>query len=210
MKKFFEEFKKFITRGNVIDLSVGVIVGGAFSAIVNALTTNILQPIINWVIALIFGGDSKAPVYTVLRGVYLEDGVLDTANSIFIDWGAFISAIINFIIIAFVLFIIIRAVNRISESNEKFKDKIKKSSVTKEERKEMKTLGLNPRKIEDIKAYKAKKEQEALLKAEAEAKEKEALEKEEKSHSTEGLLEQIRSLLEDNLKKIKGKVDGKN
>lgn len=201
MKKFFEEFKKFITRGNVIDLAVGVIVGGAFSAIVNALTTNILQPIINWVIALIFGGDSKAPVYTVLRGVYLEDGVLDTANSIFIDWGAFISAIINFIIIAFVLFIIIRAVNRISESNEKFKDKIKKSSVTKEERKEMKTLGLNPRKIEDIKAYKAKKEQEASLKAEAEAKEKEALEKEEKSHSTEGLLEQIKVLLESNLKK---------
>ena len=50
MKKFFAEFKKFIQRGNVIDLAVGVIIGGAFSAIVTALTNNILMPVINWVL----------------------------------------------------------------------------------------------------------------------------------------------------------------
>ena len=48
MKKFFEEFKKFITRGNVLDLAVGVIVGGAFTAIVNGLTNNIIRPLVNW------------------------------------------------------------------------------------------------------------------------------------------------------------------
>ena len=51
MKKFFGEFKKFITRGNILDLAVGVIVGGAFTAIVTSLTNNIIRPLINWIIA---------------------------------------------------------------------------------------------------------------------------------------------------------------
>ena len=56
MKKFFKEFKDFISRGNVLDMAVGVIVGGAFTAIITALTNQILQPLINWLIALISGG----------------------------------------------------------------------------------------------------------------------------------------------------------
>ncbi|MBQ6727339.1 MAG: MscL family protein, partial [Clostridia bacterium] len=67
MKKVASEFKKFITRGNVIDLAVGVIIGGAFTAIVTALTTNILQPLINALISVLFGDGSLA-VYTVLIG----------------------------------------------------------------------------------------------------------------------------------------------
>ena len=55
MKKFFGEFKKFITRGNVLDMAVGVIIGGAFTGIVNGLSNFILKPIINWVIALFMG-----------------------------------------------------------------------------------------------------------------------------------------------------------
>ena len=63
MKKFFEEFKKFITRGNVVDMSVGVIVGGAFTAIVNGLSNNILKPIVNWILALILGANSLNDIY---------------------------------------------------------------------------------------------------------------------------------------------------
>ncbi|MBQ8434063.1 MAG: large conductance mechanosensitive channel protein MscL [Clostridia bacterium] len=111
MKKFFQEFKKFITRGNVLDMSVGVIVGGAFTAIVNGLTNNILKPIINWLLALILGSNGLEGAVTMLSPAYGEDGALDMAHSIYIDWGAFVSAIINFLLIAFVLFCIVRAIN---------------------------------------------------------------------------------------------------
>ena len=103
MKKFFGEFKKFITRGNVLDMAVGVIVGGAFTAIVNGLSNNILKPLINFLLAKILGKDALTEVYTFLGDkVYLEDGTIDLANCIYIDWGAFINAIINFLIVAIV------------------------------------------------------------------------------------------------------------
>ena len=72
MKNFFAEFKKFITRGNVVDMAVGVIVGGAFTAIVNALSNNILKPVINWLLALIFGADSLSELFTFLTKVTLS------------------------------------------------------------------------------------------------------------------------------------------
>ena len=116
---FFADFKKFITRGNVLDMAVGVIVGGAFTAIINSLSNNVLKPVINWLLALILGKDSLSEVFTFLTKVYkLDDnGVatseIDLTNSIYIDWGAFINAIINFLLIAFTLFIIVRTINRI-------------------------------------------------------------------------------------------------
>ena len=106
MKKFFKEFKDFISRGNVIDLAVGVIIGGAFTAIVTALTTNILRPLINWIIYLCVGKEGIS-AYTFLAG-----SAEDMESAIYIDWGAFISAIINFILIALVLFLIIKAINK--------------------------------------------------------------------------------------------------
>ena len=75
MKKFFGEFKKFITRGNVLDMAVGVIVGSAFTAIVNALSDHILRPVINWLLALILGKDALSDVYTFLVHGYDENGV---------------------------------------------------------------------------------------------------------------------------------------
>ena len=124
MKKLFEEFKKFITRGNVLDLAVGVIIGGAFTSIVNALTNNILKPLINWVLSLILSGDGLAGAITILgTPVYKTDDtgnqILDLTNTIHIDWGAFISAIINFFLIAIVLFAIIKTINTINETKEK-------------------------------------------------------------------------------------------
>ncbi len=110
---FFADFKKFITRGNVLDMAVGVIVGGAFTAIINALSNNILKPLINYLLALILGKDSLSEVYTFLQTAYLEDGTVDLANSIYIDWGAFINAVINFLLIAFTLFVIVRTINNV-------------------------------------------------------------------------------------------------
>ena len=118
MKKFFNEFKAFITRGNVLDMAVGVIVGGAFTAIVNALGNNILKPVINFLLALIFGKDSLSELFTFLKRVEV-DGVVDLTQSIYIDWGSFINAIINFLIIAFVLFCIVKALNAVAEAQKK-------------------------------------------------------------------------------------------
>lgn len=129
---FFQEFKKFITRGNIVDMSVGVIVGGAFTAIVNGLSNNILKPIINWFLAKLLGKDSLSEIYTYLQKVEVaeldEAGnatgkmVVDLTQSIYIDWGAFINAIINFLIIAFVLFVIVKFINKVNDSKKRAKD----------------------------------------------------------------------------------------
>lgn len=131
MRKFFKEFGTFIKRGNVLDMAVGIIVGGAFTAIVTALSNGVLKPFINWIIWLCNGKQegSVESVYTVLKGVYTADGSLDLASSIYIDWGAFISAIINFLLIAFVVFTIVKVMNHASETlnvNNIIKEQIEK------------------------------------------------------------------------------------
>lgn len=124
---FFQEFKKFITRGNIVDMSVGVIVGGAFTAIVNGLSNNILKPIINFCIAKILGEGTLSDAYTFLgEKKYTVDAegkqIVDLANSIYIDWGAFINAIINFLIIAFVLFVIVKFINKVNDTKKRAND----------------------------------------------------------------------------------------
>ena len=196
MKKFFEEFRKFIMRGNIVDMSVGVIVGGAFTSIVNGLTNNILKPLINWFLALILGTDSLSEVYTYLKrvevaeldanGVATGNMVVDLTQSIYIDWGAFINAIINFLIIAFVLFVILKAINAINESHQRMQD--------------MQTR-IDWKKENNIKL--SKKEKAFLVKAEKKAKEdeakrlaeEEALKNQPKPVTTEDLLVEIRDLL---------------
>lgn len=95
MRKFFKEFKEFISKGNVMDLAVGVIIGSAFSNIVKSLTDNVINPIINC-----FGGAEI-------------QGKLHLVGDNYIDYGAFISAVINFIIMAFIIFCIVKAVNKV-------------------------------------------------------------------------------------------------
>lgn len=123
MKKIFAEFKKFITRGNVVDLAVGVIIGGAFTGIVNGLSNYIFKPLINWVLVLCIGKDGLSGAITMLSPAYTTDAsgklVVDLPNSIYIDWGSFISAIINFFIIAIVLFAIVKTLNTVKETSEK-------------------------------------------------------------------------------------------
>lgn len=122
MKKFFREFKEFITRGNVLDMAVGIIIGAAFTAIITALVNNILTPLINW----IPGADGTGALQVVLRqAVYNEEGAIVT-EALIIDFGAVISAIITFLITAFVLFVIIKAINSMRNRHDKIKEELKK------------------------------------------------------------------------------------
>lgn len=144
-KGFWTEFKAFITRGNILDMAVGIIVGGAFTAIVNALCNNILKPIVNWILALILGTDSLSEVYTFLTTAYTTDEtgaqVIDLANSIYIDWGTFINAIINFLLIALVLFLIIKALMKVQKMREEAKIALEEAQKKAEEKQEKKTAG---------------------------------------------------------------------
>ena len=206
MKKFLNEFKTFITRGNVVDMAVGVIVGGAFTAIVNGMSNNILKPIINWVLFLVLGKDSLSDVYTYLHkemaDVVDEAGTvigteIDLAQSIYIDWGAFINAIINFFLIALVLFVIVKIVNKFRQEHKEMTDKVNKSKLTKEQRKELKAAGIKLHDVDAVKAYfeqkkqaeeKAAAEAAAIAAAEAEAK---AKAEREANPTTEDLLKMI-------------------
>ena len=198
MSKFFGEFKKFITRGNVVDMAVGVIVGSSFTAIVNALSNNILKPFINYLLAIAFGEGALADAFTFLKKEYvMVDGVqtaeIDLANSIYIDWGAFINAIINFFLVAFVLFVIVKVFNNLRDGHKKWAEDILDDIPTKEEKREMKKQGIKLRDREAVKAFlaeKAKKEAEAKAAAEAEAAEKARLER-LANPTTEDLLKEI-------------------
>ena len=200
MKKFFGEFKKFITRGNVLDMAVGVIVGGAFTAIVNGLSNNILKPLINWLIAALIGKDGLTGAITMLSPAYGEDGALDLASSIYIDWGAFISAVINFFLIAFVLFMIVRTINRIAEAQERAVDgfNIKEKKDILKIRYEEK---VSKAKAKEIYAQRRAAALAERLANEQKAKEQAALEQklaEEKAMANTRLLEEIRDILKQN------------
>jgi len=199
MEKFVGEFKKFITRGNILDMAVGIIVGSAFTAIVNSLSNNILKPFINYVIALVFDAESLSEIYTFLKRAEKVDeatgeSVVDLANSIYIDWGAFLNAIINFLLIAIVLFSIVKVINTIKEGNAE----LKKSRISRADRKAMKARGIKLRNREAVKAYFAEKEKKAAAEkaaAEAAAKEKARLER-EANPTSEDLLKKIITILE--------------
>ncbi len=107
MKKFLKEFEKFIMRGNVIDMAVGVIVGAAFQGIVNSLVNDVISPLLG----LIANTDLSYLVLTV-RGVDIK-------------YGSFLTAVINFLIMAFVIFLLVKGINKIAELGNR-KDKEKK------------------------------------------------------------------------------------
>ena len=192
MKKFFGEFMNFVMRGNVIDMSIGVIVGGAFTTIVNEMSNHILKPIINFLLALFLKSDSLTGIYSYLKkvevaeldanGVATGNTIVDLEQSIYIDWGSFINAIINFLIIAFVLYIILKTINTLSDYQKKLNDiktriEFKKENNIKLSKKEKKYL------------MKIAEEEKAKLEKE------EALKNQPKPVTTEDLLVEIRDLL---------------
>jgi len=200
MKKFFAEFKKFITRGNVVDMAVGVIVGSSFTAIVNGLSNFILKPLVNALLALLLGKDSLSELHTYLIPAYKEvtvEGVvtkqIDLANSIYIDWGSFINAVINFFLIAFVLFTIVKIINKVRENNKNMFKEINEGQPTKEERKEMKKRGIKFSDKAAVAAFYAEKAKK--IEDEKKAAEEKARQERLANPTTEDLLKEIRDLL---------------
>ena len=108
---FWSEFKTFIARGNVMDMAVGVVIGGAFTAIVNSLVGDIINPLIG----KLFGGVDLSAAKVVLTAADEEAGIAEVA----IRYGAMIQAILNFLIVALCVFAVVRFINRL-------KDKMKK------------------------------------------------------------------------------------
>ena len=179
-------------RGNIVDMAVGVIVGSSFTAIVNALSDHILKPLINYLLTIIFGVNSLSEVYTFLVPYYDEAGVIDLEQSIYIDWGTFINSILNFLLVAIVLFAIVKIVNTLREGQKKVITDILSEVPRKGDLKEMKKRGI---KINDdnVKAFMAEKKERLLEEAErakAEAEEKKRIERLE-NPTTEDLLKQI-------------------
>ena len=193
MKKIVGEFKKFIMRGNIVDMAVGVIVGSSFTAIVNALSNNILKPLINYLLTVILGAQSISEIYTMLFVVKnAETNEIDFEQSIYIDWGAFINAIINFLLVAIVLFAIVKIANALRDNQKKMLADILDDIPRKADLKEMKKRGLkiNEDIIEQFMAEKKRLAKEAEEKAKAEAEEKARLER-LANPTTEDLLKEI-------------------
>ncbi len=185
MKKIFKEFKQFITRGNVIDLAVGMIIGAAFTAIVTAVVNNIFKPVINMIP---LGDLSGAGLITMLvpkdaNGTVVERGsaLIDLTQSVYIDWGAFIMAVINFLLTAIILFIIIKAINS-------FRDGAKQYQITNLEKSEIRELRAQGMSRKQVKAYAEQKAADDAAKAAAEAEAN-------KPETTDDVLKDIRELL---------------
>ncbi len=116
MKKFFGEFKEFIAKGNVIDLAVGVIIGGAFSNIVKSLVENVITPLIS----LLTKNVAFTEKFIALDGAeYATLAEATDAGAAVLSYGVFIQGIIDFLITAFVIFLLVKGINKIREMGKK-------------------------------------------------------------------------------------------
>lgn len=115
MKKFFDEFKAFAMRGNVIDLAVGVVIGGAFGSITTSLVNDIIMPLIS----MITGGLDFTAWKWVLKEAVLDAEGAVAAPEVAVNFGNLIAVIFNFIIIAFVIFCVVKAINKARTMAEK-------------------------------------------------------------------------------------------
>ena len=122
-RSFLEEFKTFILRGNVMDMAVGVIVGGAFGAITSSLVANVITPLLAW----LFGTPNTDALNITLRAA------TETEDALVLGLGTFVGAIINFLVIALVLFSVIKAMNKAHELAEKAKKKEEEAAAEEEE-----------------------------------------------------------------------------
>ena len=147
MKKLFAEFKKFIKRGNVVDMAVGVAVATAFTKIVNAFTAGFISPLI----ALITGESDLASMKSIIKPELLDANGEVIQKEVAILWGSFIQAIIDFLIIAIVMFTVMQIAASLNKRAERIRKEIHEKFAAEEL------------------AAKRKAEEEALAKAEAEA-----------------------------------------
>lgn len=145
MKKFFKEFKEFITKGNILDMAVGVIIGGAFNTIVQTLNKQVLMPIVNCGLSYISGGSELCTVLP--NNVLFDEAIHSGATPIvvngvsyysvnYINWSAFIESIINFLFVALTLFVIVKVATGFAKRRAKFEEELRKKKESKEEQKE--------------------------------------------------------------------------
>ncbi len=123
------EFKEFIMRGNVIDLAVGVIIGGAFQAIVNSLVNDIIMPVISLITK---GIDFSSKLIALDGGDYATLAEAQEKGAAVLTYGNFIAAIINFVIMAFVIFFIVKAINKAANKVKKPEEEAEEAPTTKE------------------------------------------------------------------------------
>jgi large conductance mechanosensitive channel len=115
MSGFFQEFKEFAMRGNVVDLAVGIVIGAAFGTIVNSLVADVIMP----PIGLVMGNVDFSDLFINLSGQdYASLAAAREAGAPVIAYGAFINAVINFVIVAFAIFLVVKAMNRLRRKQE--------------------------------------------------------------------------------------------
>ncbi len=144
MKKFFSDFKSFILKGNVLNLAVAVIIGAAFGKIIASLVRDILMPIIS----LILGGGGFENYKYVITAADETNGIVENA----IMYGVFIQNIIDFIIIALVIFLIVKGVNKATElaNKTKLEEEAAAKFIEEEKKKEQALLDAKKPKVEDL------------------------------------------------------------
>jgi len=179
MKKFFAEFKAFISRGNIMDMAIGVIIGAAFGKIVTSLVNDILMPLVTWAL----GAESLSALSIVLRRN--AEGVATLTW----NYGNFIQTIIDFLIIAFCIFVIMKIVMKSQQAFRNLNNEFQKSNPTKAQKKILKERGIN---LKDKKAVKVALEE---LANEEKAKKDAELANQPKVETQEDILRDIRELL---------------
>ncbi len=130
MKKTFKEFKEFIQRGNVMDMAIGVIIGGAFGAIVTSLVNDIIMPLIS----LLTGGIDFTNWFVALDGNKYETlEAAQTAGAATLNYGNLISVVINFIIVAFCIFLVVKAINKLKNLKKKEEETVEEAPTKSDE-----------------------------------------------------------------------------
>ena len=118
MKKFFEEFKTFAMRGNVIDMAVGVVIGGAFGKITTSIVNDIIMPLISMITGGINFSDWKWVLKEAVTEVGADGALVETAAEVSVKFGSTIAVILDFIIIAFAVFCMVKALNNMHKKKE--------------------------------------------------------------------------------------------
>lgn len=181
MKKFFEDFKKFISRGNVVDMAVGVAVAGAFTAIVNAFTKGFISPLL----ALLTNDSDLSSMKWVIREELMNSEGVVTQTEVAILWGGLVQAILDFLIIALTLFIVMRVWAAVTKRAREFNEQLNKR--------------IHEQELAEKAAAEAKAKEEAEAKAAEEAArlaEEEARRQEEEARASVLAAEEARILKE--------------
>ncbi len=176
MKKFFKDFKAFITKGNIVDMAIGVIIGGAFSKIVSSLVNDIIMPLISLAVGGIAVSDWK---WVIREAEYDSIGTIIKNESV-LPYGNFIQTIIDFLIIAFCIFLALRLIMNAKSRSAEYKINQKAAKDKKALVKKLTKEGKTDKEIELILEEKDKPVEEAVV---------------EQKPTTEDLLAEIRDLL---------------